>query len=328
MNIKAQTDANFTQYWTIQNYYNPAATGNVDFINIKAGARMQWVGIPNAPKTFLVAADSPFKLFGKRIGAGLLINQESIGLYKTMNINAQLSYKLKLFKGILSVGLQFGFLNETFKGSEVNLPDGSGTDSTSKSFARDNTGGDSDSGGGTSSGTDEGIPTSDVNGSSFDAGLGVYYTHKYFWAGISATHLNQPTLSLSTSDNADKLFEAKVGRTYYFMAGSNINIKNSLFELQPSVLVRTDFNLTQAEFTARVIYRKFLSFGLGYRTQDAVSAMIGAEYKNFFLGYSYDYPTSAISKVTNGSHEIFFSYKLKLDLGEKNKNKHKSIRIM
>ena len=53
-----------------------------------------------------------------------------------------------------------------------------------------------------------------------------------------------------------------------------------------------------------------------------------AEYKNFFIGYSYDYATSAISKVSNGSHEVFVTYNVKLDLKEKNKNKHKSIRIM
>ena len=61
---------------------------------------------------------------------------------------------------------------------------------------------------------------------------------------------------------------------------------------------------------------------------DAVSVMIGAELKNFFLGYSFDYPISNISKASSGSHEVFLRYNIKLDLSEKNKNKHKSIRIM
>ena len=56
--------------------------------------------------------------------------------------------------------------------------------------------------------------------------------------------------------------------------------------------------------------------------------MLAVEIKNFFVGYSYDYAISDISKVSNGSHEIFAGYKLKLNLGDKNKNKHKSIRIM
>ena len=112
------------------------------------------------------------------------------------------------------------------------------------------------------------------------------------------------------------------------MAGSNIPIKNTLFEVIPSVLVKSDLTFTTAEITGRVRYNKFLTAGIGYRYNDAISAMVSAEFKNFYIGYSYDYPTSAISKASSGSHEIFAGYSLKLDLSDKNKNKHKSIRIM
>lgn len=94
------------------------------------------------------------------------------------------------------------------------------------------------------------------------------------------------------------------------------------------MLVKSDLTFTTAEITGRVRYHKFLTAGLGYRYNDAVMAMIGAEFKGFFLGYSYDYHTSAISKASSGSHEIFAGYSLKLDFSDKNKNKHKSIRIM
>lgn len=96
----------------------------------------------------------------------------------------------------------------------------------------------------------------------------------------------------------------------------------------PSMLVASDLTFTTFEVTARARWKKFLTFGLGYRYDDAVSAMIAGEYKGFFLGYSYDYATSAISRASSGSHEVFLGYSMKLDLGEKNKNKHKSIRIM
>ena len=56
--------------------------------------------------------------------------------------------------------------------------------------------------------------------------------------------------------------------------------------------------------------------------------MVGAEFKNFFLGYAYDYPTSAINKASSGSHELVAGYQLKLDFSGKNRNKHRSIRIM
>lgn len=94
------------------------------------------------------------------------------------------------------------------------------------------------------------------------------------------------------------------------------------------MLVRSDFTFTTFDVTARVRYNKFISAGVAYRYNDAVSAMIGVDFKGFFLGYSFDYPTTAIAKASSGSHEIFAGYSLKLDFSEKNKNKHKSIRLM
>jgi hypothetical protein len=96
----------------------------------------------------------------------------------------------------------------------------------------------------------------------------------------------------------------------------------------PSVLVKTDFTFTRIDVTARVRYKKFLTAGVAYRHDDAVSAMLGAEFKGFFIGYSYDYPLTAISKASSGSHELVLGYNFKLNLSDKNKNKHKSIRIM
>ena len=305
----AQIDAQFTQYYAVPTYYNAGATGDTDFVRLRGGTRLQWMGIDNAPKTFLVTGDMPFKFIGKRFGTGLVMQQESLGLYKNLNIAAQLSYKHKLFGGVLSAGLQVGIISETFKGSEVYIPD---DDDYHES-------------------TDDAIPTTDLTGTSLDLGLGVYFTHKLFWAGVSCQHLNNPTITFNAESGEstnEKNYEFKAGRILYFMAGSNIPVKNTLFEVIPSVLVKSDFTFTTAEITGRVRWRKFLSLGVGYRYDDAVSLVLGAELKNFYIGYSYDYPTSAISKASSGSHEIFAGYSLKLDLSDKNKNKHKSIRIM
>ncbi|WP_289686927.1 PorP/SprF family type IX secretion system membrane protein, partial [Muribaculum intestinale] len=155
-----------------------------------------------------------------------------------------------------------------------------------------------------------------------------HYTHRLFWAGISATHINQPTVKMSTDGTDAKQYEFQAGCNFYFMGGGNIPIKNTLFELQPSVLVKTDFIFTTAEITAKLQYNRFFYGGLAYRYNDAVALLLGACFKNFFVGYSYDYPISDIAKASSGSHEIWLGYSMKLDLGEKNKHRHKSIRIM
>ena len=119
--MSAQNDVQFTQYWAVPAYYNPGATGEIDFVRIRGGARMQWVGIENAPRSFLAAADMPVKIGKKRIGVGVNMSQESLGLFSNMLVNLQGSYKMKFLKGTLSVGVQGGYYNTTFKGSEVYL---------------------------------------------------------------------------------------------------------------------------------------------------------------------------------------------------------------
>lgn len=302
----AQVDAQLTQYWAVPAYYNPAATGTIDFIHISAGSRLQWLGIKRAPMSFMALADMPFKFLNRRWGAGVVVKHESMGLYRSLNAAIQGAYKKKMLGGTLSVGIQVGLLNETFKGTEIEIPENDEAHSSA----------------------DEAIPNTDVTGNAFDLAAGVHFARKKWWVSASVTHINQPEVRLKTQGDEENIYELVAGRNYYFAAGCNIPIKNTLFELQPSVFAKTDFQFWQAEVTARVRYNKFLSGGVAYRYNDAVSIMIGAEFKNVFLGYSYDYPVSAISKATKGSHELFVSYNVKLDMGEKNKNKHRSVRIM
>lgn len=306
----AQGDVQLTQYWALPTAFNPAATGNSDYLRVRGDARMQWVGIHNAPTSFMVMADSPLK-FGKKqhIGLGVGMMQESLGLFSNLALNVQASYKLRVLKGVLSIGIEGGYYDQKFKGSEVQIPEGDDFHESG----------------------DEAIPTQDLAGHVFDFSLGLEYTHRYFWVGVGAKHLLQPTvkLSLEGSEASEEMeYETELPRMLYFSGGSNIQIKNSLFELQPSFLVKTDFKSATADITMRARYNRFLSFGLGYRYNDAVSAMAGVEFKGFFLGYSYDYPLSAIGKVSSGSHEVVVGYQLKLDFSGKNKNKHRSIRLM
>lgn len=316
---KAQGDAMLTQYWALPTYYNPGAAGDTDNLRLRGGGRLQWVGIDNAPKTFVVAADMPFKLFNKKFGVGLVAQQESMGLFHNLSVNAQIGYKLKLFKGELTGSLQIGFLNEQFKGSEVYIP-------SDDDYHQPD---------------DDAIPNRDVSGNALDLGIGLFYTHRKFWAGISLLHANNPTVSFSSEgesgsgssslpsgDGVAKKYQFTAKRAAYFMAGSNIPVKNTLFEVIPSLIVRSDFTFTDFEITGRLRYNKLFTAGLGYRYNDAVSLMLGAEIKGIFIGYSYDYHTSDISKASSGSHEIVAGYNLKLDFSEKNRNKHKSIRIM
>ena len=302
----AQIDAQLTQYWALPSYYNPSSIGNVDFIHITAGSKLQWLGVKHAPMDFFALADMPFKFLGKRWGTGLLLQQESVGLFSSQTIAAQLAWKKKMLGGTLSVGVQLGLINQVFKGDSIRIPENNNYHTS----------------------VDDAIPKGVVDGRALDVAAGVSFVHKWFWVAASATHVTAPTITLKAGENEEDLYEFDTGRFFYLMAGSNIPIKNTLFEIQPSILVQTDTKFWQAEATARFRYNKFLSAGVGYRHKDAVSAMIGAEFKNFFVGYAYDFPISSMNKATHGSHELILNYNVKLNMGEVNKNKHRSIRIM
>lgn len=319
----AQTDPLLSQHYAVPTLYNPSMAGSTDLLRIRAGGRLQWVGVDNAPTTFLGTADMPLMILGKKFAVGAVLQHESMGLYRTLQAGAQAGFRFRKFGGEFGVGIQLGMFDQGFKGSDVVLPD------------------DDDY----HQGVDDGIPTTDVHGTAFDMAAGISFTHKYFYAGISCTHLGSPTVRMRTSSGAtssgsragestgsdtsgELTFEYQTKRTFYFQAEGNIPVKNTLFDILPSVIVASDLTNTSGVANVRARYRKFLSFGVGYRWRDAVIATVSAEFKNFFVGYSFDYSTSAIAKASSGSHEIFLGYALRVGSGPKNKNKHKSIRIM
>lgn len=307
----AQGDAMFTQFWAVPTYYNPAESGSIDFVRIRGGAKLQWVGVHNAPQSFVGAADMPVKLGKKhRLGVGALFNQESVGLYSNMLAGVQLSYRLNWLKGVWSFGVQPAYYDTKFKGSDVYIPEGD-------DFHQPD---------------DPELPGSDVSGNAFDFSAGISYTHKYFTLGLSVLHVLEPTVTMDGDkgggDSEGVEFQTTLPRMAYFTAVGNIPLKNTLFSLQPSLLVGTDFSRFTASAAMRATYNRFISFGLGYRYKEAFSATIAAEFKNFFIGYAYDYPLSALGKASSGSHEVVIGYNVKLNFGEKNKNKHRSIRIM
>lgn len=309
---RAQTDAPLTQYFQAPSIINPASAGATDLLRIRVGSRMQWVGIDGAPTNFYASGDIPFRIFNRRWGGGLTMVQSSEGLYSTLSLNAQLSARQKIGKGYLTLGIQFGYLTQKFKGSEVFIPD------------------DDDY----HEGTDEAIPNMDVEGNHLDLAVGLGYTHKWFTLGLACSHLLSPTIRMQREgaegggSSDEQNFEFQFRRNLYFTAESNIPIKNTLFEVLPSVMVRSDLQSVQADITARLRWKKFLTAGIGYRSGDAVSVLLEAQLKGFTLGYSYDYATSAIMRASSGSHEVWVGYSLKLNFGEKNRNKHKSIRVM
>ena len=301
----AQVDAAFSHAWTARNYYNPAAAGEENAIHLTVGSRMQWVDFRHAPMTVYVSADMPYKLLDQRMGVGVKAEFERIGLYTNTRIGAQIAYKRRFGKKTLSIGVQPGVYSQTFRGREIIRSDDKEQQADEKS-----------------------IPNVDVSGTTFDANVGVFFSAPHYWASAAVTHVTSPKIEMKQTRESLDYYEFDVGRTYYLMGGGNIPINNTLFEIQPSGMFALYHRYWTAQAATVVRYNRMLNIGVGYRWKDAVTAFIGVNLKDAYIGYAYDYPVSAISKATFGSHEVFVTYNVKLDSREKNKNKQKGVRLM
>ncbi|WP_278624081.1 type IX secretion system membrane protein PorP/SprF [Parabacteroides gordonii] len=297
--VRAQDDVQLSQYFLGMGYYNPAYAGTTGDLNMLGFFRQQWIGMPQAGTSFFVIADMPLTFGKTNHGIGLVVNTESIGLYQNTKVAFQYAYKQKLFGGTLSVGLQGGIFNKTFDGTKVYIPE--------SDYHQQE---------------DEAIPRTSVQAMTLDVNAGVYYTHKHFYVGFGATHLTSPEMQFE--ENAYTYLSTGLNLT----GGYNIQFNNPLYELQPSVFLKTDMQTFQADITARMVYNKMFNGGLSWRVNESVVVLLGATFGRLQVGYAYDFPTTAILKASTGSHEVVVRYQLKLKKTKTGKNRHKSVRIL
>lgn len=299
--VRAQHDAQFSQYFMAMGYYNPAYAGASDELKVFGLHRQQWLGIKRAPKSFFVMADMPFKIAETNHGVGAVMLSETIGLFTITHVAGQYAFKKKLFGGELSIGIQAGMANISFNGDSVKLIDLN--DFTTNRI--------------------EGIiPQTQVDGMALDLNAGVYYTHPKFYVGFGATHITEPELDFNENSGY------YIGRAFNFTAGYNIKTRNPLYELQPSVFLKTDLISFQADITARMIYNNMFNGGISWRVNESFVFLLGARFGNFHVGYAYDFPYSPILKGSSGSHELMIRFGFKLKKTQTGNQKHKSVRIL
>ena len=157
-----------------------------------------------------------------------------------------------------------------------------------------------------------------------DLTAGLHYTHHLFYAGLSVMHVTAPTIELGETH------EIKIDPTYYFSSGCNIQLRNPLLSIQPSMQVMTDLQAWRADITVRGIYtydEKRYYAGLTYSPMASVAILIGGEINSISFGYAYELFISGVGLI-HGSHDLYVGYVMDLDLFKKGKNKHKSIRIL
>ena len=278
--LSAQNDLGYTHFVFNKLPYNPAYTGSQENLDTRVLYRSQWNGLDGAPQTLAASAHAAF--FGNRVGIGLDVQSDEIGITRSQLVGLNYSYRLPLGRAMnLAVGLRTGFEHARVDWINVS-PDETG---------------------------DNAIPLQVGTALRPNFGAGLYLTGADFYAGLSMPRMLNAPVDPANGLDTDPFNYRK---TTYLMAGY-ITRLNPILQFKPSFLLSynpaapLDLDL-QANF---LLLNKFW-IGGGYRLGDSFDVLLQMEINNRLqVGMSYDFTTSELQKFTTGSYELLVGYTFK-----------------
>jgi type IX secretion system PorP/SprF family membrane protein len=273
ISAKAQQDPQYTQYMFNMNIINPAYAGAYESLNINMLARTQWVGVEGAPKTLTFGINAPV---GKNVGLGLSVIVDEIGPVKEQNIYGDFSYTLKLGENAnLALGLKAGF---TF--FNICLPCLNTINENDQAFVNEN-----------------------ANKIMPNIGAGAFYYTDKFYTGLSIPNLLETFQFEKDGGQASRASERK---HFFLVSGYVFDVSNDV-KLKPSILAKVAEGApVSIDFSGNILLYDQLEFGLSYRINESVSALINLRAsRTLRIGYAYDYTLTNFGNFNSGSHEIF-----------------------
>jgi type IX secretion system PorP/SprF family membrane protein len=270
----AQNDPLYGQYLFNQAMINPAYSGIHNVVNATLLSRAQWAGIDGAPLTNTLSVSSSF--MQDKLGGGLLLINDRLGINTTTEISASFNYKIKFENSKLSYGLQGGVVNYWYDYSKLNLEV-----------------------------VDQKITQPTENFSKPTIGAGIFYMHDKFYAGISIPRFMDVTVQDGVSSSTRY-------KRHIYLSGGYIFDKNEKLKIKPSVLVRMVENTsTSVDFNLQVLLAEVLWTGVMTRNFNSIGLNSQLELKNKLrVGYLFELPTNKLSANSFGTHEIMVSIDL------------------
>ncbi len=294
----AQQEPNFSQYMFYGLTHNPGVAGNENAICITGANRMQWTGFGKedgqqvAPRTYFVAASAPIRIL--KGGLGLMIMQDALGYEKNIGVRFGYAYQRNMGLGKLGIGAQVEFNNKSIDFGKLKP---AGEDPFLSQLS---------------------AKESDML---IDFSLGLFYrVPESFYVGVSGLHLVQ-TKGKPIVEGEGTSLRMKLDRTFFIHGGYEYTFAgNPDFQLLPSAIFETNLSKFRIDINALLRYKEVFWGGLGYRLNESVIVLLGVQYKDFRIGYSYDINVSKLNlPVFGGTHEIMLNYcfKLEVDRGRK-----------
>lgn len=293
--MSGQQQAQYTQFMYYKLGYNPGYAGASESPCISAIVRSQWLGLEGAPQTQILTYSMP--LMNQRVGVGAILQRESVGISEAITFNGIYSYRFRLGRGYVGMGVQgsirsfrMDFMDERLISTQPLQ-------------------------------IDESIPMGAQQKFIFNAGAGLYYSGEQFYVGFSVPRLIDNNIDFGNST----LEVSREFRHFYFMGGVSIPLNDNT-SLQPQVLIKyvdnapldADFNLTLNILNKYMIggtYRLGGSSVTGFG--ESIDILLAAQIsRNVLFGVSYDITLSEIKDYNTGSFEAVLRFCFNQSEGE------------
>lgn len=256
---------------------NPSTAGNRGDLNIAAFYRRQWTGISGAPETVTLEADAP--VLDSKLGLGLIVTNDKIGVTKETHFMTNYSYKISLQKGELALGLGAGLIatNTAWSDLVVLDPGDEAFLANSRVFV---------------------VP---------DFSFGVFYSNNNFFTGFSIPKLM--AYKFNIDKNKYNVSVSPKQFNYLFNFGYYYNV-NEKVKLLPSALVSyISGEKLLVDLNGYVSFNDKIWAGASYRSGRSLGALFQVAINNQFrVAYTYDFDLGQLGHYSNGSHEIMLRY--------------------
>ncbi len=285
-------DTHLTQFYHATTYINPAFAGTTPHYRATVLYRNQWSGIPDYQ---FGLASFDYNWDEAQSGLGFFATYENNGStgFSNMTFNGQYSFSSKITDNLmLNLGVQASFMSRSLDFSRLKFEDQIRL--------------------GVAGVTAERLPSATKN--VFDVSGGALIYSSKLWFGLSAHHLNRPSMSiLGSEDKLPMRLSAHAGGKFILDDDryANLVLMPALIYTNqaPFQQLMAGTNLLFKPLIAGIWYRgmPFLSSTLGTTQQDAVALFTGFTTDGWTVGYSYDFTISGLTGA-GGSHEITVSF--------------------
>lgn len=300
VSVKAQITEQYTM-WNLNHFLvNPAAAGNSDYLDVSLGFRRQWAGVSDAPTTFYGTGHTVLNGPKGAERSALRISNSSTSKARPRlkhamgaKIGTIENGAFRKSEGMLTYALHLPVLNDMYLafGVSAGLTNLGFTESKAEVLIAEDR-------------TYEAY-ASGQNQNMFNVNAGAYFYSDQFYVGYSASDLMQNKLDLiETTANLNERSQLKI--RHQIIGGYHFDLNND-FRLSPAVLVKqSGVSPISYDINTVLTYKQSLSIGAAYRSEDAISALLGFQLNHLLkAGYAYDFTLSDIRDQSSGSHEIF-----------------------